>query len=96
MKQGEELAVRGGGRAGDEEKGSIPALYTLSHGHVKSHNMCGKDKKLQWGRIILPREVSGQEMRPTWKPGVRLGGKGLASQARSELHSNGVTGTEGF
>lgn len=49
----------GWGEAGEEEKGSRAALYSLSHGHVKSHNPCGKDKRSQEGRIILCREVWG-------------------------------------
>lgn len=37
-----------GGGAGEEEKG-IAALYSLSHGDSKSHNICGKDKKVAVG-----------------------------------------------
>lgn len=39
---------------------------------------------------------SGQDMRPTWKAGVRVGRKGLANQARFELHNDGVGGLMDF
>lgn len=42
------LEAEVGGGAGEEEKG-IAALYSLSHGDSKSHNICAKDKKVAVG-----------------------------------------------
>lgn len=39
-------------------------------------------------------KCGGQEMRLTWKAGVGLGRKGLANQARFELHCSEVGDTE--
>ena len=74
--------------AGEEGKG-IAALYSLSHGDSESHNICGKDKKVAVGRLILCREVWGS-MKPKWKAGIGTGMKGFVNQGRFELHSNGV------
>lgn len=52
-----EVGIASGRGASKEEKGGIPVLCSLNHGHVRSHNTCAKNKKLQWGRITLWREV---------------------------------------
>ena len=81
----------------EEERSSIPTLYSLSRRHVKSQNTRAKDRRLQGGRTIPRGEVgwaAGDEAsREGW---VRLRRKGLANEAGCELHRNGVGGLMDF
>lgn len=45
---------------GEEGKGDIPVLSSLSRGHVKSHSMYAKDKDLQWGRSSCVGKCEGR------------------------------------